>query len=117
MPSSSGWAPVSALISVDLPAPFSPMSECTSPPYIRKSTPSSAVSLPKRTVAPCISTNGDGSLMVTFCSYGPARGQRRLDLATIARCTTTKISSRAPIVMRVQDCSAPRYEIAVLIMP
>ena len=50
-PASSGSAPVIALIRVDLPAPFSPMSEWTSPGNIRKSTASSAASAPKRTVA------------------------------------------------------------------
>ena len=41
-----------ALIRVDFPAPFSPISECTSPGNSRKSTPSSAASAPKNTVAP-----------------------------------------------------------------
>ena len=40
-PRTAASAPVIALIRVDLPAPFSPMSECTSPGNSRKSTPSS----------------------------------------------------------------------------
>src|SRR5687768_14374626 len=58
-PAVSGRAPVIALISVDLPAPFSPIRECTSPGKSRKST---AASTPKRTVAPLTCRMGRCSL-------------------------------------------------------
>src|SRR4051794_16173255 len=57
-PSERGSAPVIALIKVDLPAPFSPMSECTSPGNSRKSTASRAASAPKYTVPPASSSTG-----------------------------------------------------------
>src|SRR5579863_9102110 len=42
IPESAASAPVMILTSVDLPAPFSPTSACTSPAWIAKSTPFSA---------------------------------------------------------------------------
>ena len=48
---------------------------------------------------------------------GTALYLRRDDRATMNRCTTTKISSRAPMKIRVQACEAPRNEITVLIVP
>ena len=39
-PSSGWWAPASTLISVDLPAPFWPSRQCTSPARTSRSTPS-----------------------------------------------------------------------------
>ena len=45
-------------MSVDLPAPFSPMSECTSPGNMRKSTPSSAFTPGKVIEMPRISMTG-----------------------------------------------------------
>ena len=110
-------APVSALMSVDLPAPFSPMSEWTSPANIRKSTSSSAVSLPKRTVAPCTSSQRPTGHRSFWLDMVALLAVDWLIWTTMTRCTTTNISSRAPIVIRVHDCSAPRNEIAVLIMP
>ena len=50
-PSSAGWTPERIFISVDLPAPFSPTSACTSPARRSKSTRSSAV-----TPAKCLVT-------------------------------------------------------------
>ena len=41
-PSSGWWAPASTLIRVDLPAPFWPSRQCTSPGATSRSTPSSA---------------------------------------------------------------------------
>ena len=42
LPASGAYTPVSTLISVDLPAPFCPMSACTSPARSVSSTPASA---------------------------------------------------------------------------
>src|SRR4051812_5720991 len=42
VPASGGYTPVRTLISVDLPAPFWPMSACTSPARNVSSTPASA---------------------------------------------------------------------------
>ncbi len=57
-PESTGSAPFSALITVDLPAPFSPMTVCTSPAYSCTSTPSSAVTPGNATVTPRSSMSG-----------------------------------------------------------
>ena len=46
------------LISVDLPAPLSPSSATTSPRWTSRSTPSIAVTAPKRFVAPRIASAG-----------------------------------------------------------
>ena len=51
-PSSAGWTPERIFISVDLPAPFSPMSAWTSPARRSKSTRSSAVTPAKRLLTP-----------------------------------------------------------------
>src|SRR6476619_7098473 len=45
-------------ISVDLPAPFSPTSACTSPRSTEKFTPSSATEAPKRFVIPSMRSSG-----------------------------------------------------------
>ena len=65
-----------ALMSVDLPAPFSPMSECTSPGNMRKSTPSIAASAPKRTVAPVSSQQRRGVVHQAIIACGCARDRR-----------------------------------------
>src|SRR6476660_9583505 len=59
VPPSMPYTPVSVLIKVDFPAPFSPMSACTSPGRSRKPTPSSALTPGKPTVMSRISTTGD----------------------------------------------------------
>src|SRR5690349_2898712 len=46
VPESGWWTPVSVLIRVDLPAPFSPHSACTDPPYSSSDTPRRAATLP-----------------------------------------------------------------------
>src|SRR4051794_3608974 len=51
-PPSGGYTPVSTLIKVDLPAPFSPTSACTSPAWSSSETPSSAVTPAKCFVMP-----------------------------------------------------------------
>ena len=53
-----GQAPARIFISVLLPAPLLPTSPCTSPARSEKSTPSSAVSPPKRLETPRHSSNG-----------------------------------------------------------
>ena len=57
---SSGWcAPASTLISVDLPAPFWPSRQCTSPARTSRSTPSSARTPGNCLTMPRISSSGD----------------------------------------------------------
>jgi hypothetical protein len=59
------------LISVDFPAPFSPMSACTSPGWSRSETPSRARTLPKVMEMSRISTTGRGASDEAF---GPFAG-------------------------------------------
>src|SRR5688572_6660005 len=74
----SGWTnPNRQFISVDLPAPFSPTSACTSPRRIWRSTASSASSDPNRLVIPCISTAGAGPAAATWSFIDGVGGRRR----------------------------------------
>ena len=57
------YTPVSALIIVDFPAPFSPMRAWTSPGYRRRSTPSRALTPGNSIVIPFITTIGCLSTM------------------------------------------------------
>src|SRR5258708_6471896 len=52
VPGSGQWTPETSLISVDLPDPFSPTRQWTSPAITSQSTPSSATTPPKRLDAP-----------------------------------------------------------------
>src|SRR5699024_9116545 len=63
VPESIWYTPVRALINVDFPAPFSPISVCTSPGNIRKSTPSSALTPGNEIEMSCISTIGSAAVM------------------------------------------------------
>src|SRR5258708_28758122 len=56
LPASLGYTPVSTLISVDLPAPFCPISACTSPANRRRPTPCSTRT-PKKLLAMPDSSN------------------------------------------------------------
>src|SRR4051794_18311431 len=58
VPASMSYTPVSALMSVDFPAPFSPMRACTSPGSSRNVTPSSALTPGKLMLISHISTTG-----------------------------------------------------------
>ena len=60
VPSSGWWAPASTLISVDLPAPFWPSRQCTSPARTSRSTPSRARTPGNVLTMPCISSSGVG---------------------------------------------------------
>src|SRR5215216_4512258 len=57
-------------MSVDFPAPFSPMTECTSPARSTKSTPSSASTPGKWMVMPRMETSG-GASMSTGMRHSP----------------------------------------------
>src|SRR5690606_15199008 len=57
VPESGVWTPASTFISVDLPAPFSPMRAWTSPRRRSKSTPRRAGAPPKDLVMPSIATS------------------------------------------------------------
>src|SRR6476646_4192451 len=57
-PSSGGCTPVSTLISVDFPAPFSPTRACTSPAWSSRDTASSAVTPAKCFVTPTAARTG-----------------------------------------------------------
>src|ERR687896_784923 len=68
----SGWcAPDNTLMSVDLPAPFWPSRQCTSPARTSRSTPSSARTPGKDLTTPCTSSNG-----------GPPDGEGEEDIST-----------------------------------
>src|SRR3954452_11202121 len=60
-PSSPGWIPAIALISVDLPAPLSPTRATTSPASTSKSTPVRASTAPKRLLTPRASRSRFGT--------------------------------------------------------
>src|SRR4051812_16538074 len=53
LPASGAYTPVSTLIKVDLPAPFCPISACTSPARSVSSTPSSACTPGNAREMPC----------------------------------------------------------------
>src|SRR3954469_1629353 len=53
-----GSSPLSRLISVDLPAPFVPMTACTSPTCRSSATPLTAARPPKRRVSPLARSSG-----------------------------------------------------------
>src|SRR2546430_5029373 len=76
-PESAGWTPVKTLISVDLPAPFCPMTEWTSPAKRRKSTADKAWTPGKRFEMPFISSTGTASL-IAFSVGGGAATKARL---------------------------------------
>src|SRR3954469_2517378 len=82
-PESSRMTPVIARIRVDFPAPFSPISEWTSPGNIRKSTFESAASPANRTDAPLTSTTGSTCIVASrsLSALGDA------DHTTIGRCS------------------------------
>ncbi len=65
-PLSIAYTPVSALMSVDFPAPFSPIREWISPGRSEKSTWSSASTPGKLMVMPRICTMGETSLSAGF---------------------------------------------------
>src|SRR3954447_9917279 len=58
VPASRAYAPVSTLISVDLPAPFCPMRACTSAGAITSRAWRKAGTPPKALSTPCISSSG-----------------------------------------------------------
>jgi len=58
VPSSGWWKPESTLISVDLPAPFWPIRQCTSPARTSRSTPSRARTPGNSLTMPVIWSNG-----------------------------------------------------------
>src|SRR3954465_14369679 len=70
-PASGRWTPVRTLMSVDLPAPFWPITAWTSPGKRRKSTPRSAWTPEKRFEIPCTSSTGIASL-TDFTSRRPS---------------------------------------------
>src|SRR3954454_24457120 len=70
------WTPVSALISVDFPAPFSPIRAWISPGSKRKSTPSSAFTPGKSMVTPFMATTGAWALPDTGVVMATSFGTR-----------------------------------------
>src|SRR4051812_23184795 len=76
VPESIGYTPVRALMSVDLPAPFSPMRVWTSPARSEKSTASSALTPGNEIVMPRISTTGGTSTSAMVQVLFVKRGRR-----------------------------------------
>src|SRR5690242_15016690 len=68
-PASSGYAPVSTLIRVDFPAPFSPSSAWISPGKSRKSTSDSARTAAKCLLIPVICRTGLADVMRALPSF------------------------------------------------
>src|SRR5262245_17882903 len=74
VPASNAQTPVSTLMSVDLPAPFCPMSALTSPPRSVRSTPSSARTPGKLRPMPRACRTGRASaLIAASCAAGMSR--------------------------------------------
>src|ERR1035437_3328608 len=71
VPLSIWYTPVNALMRVDLPAPFSPLSEWTSPERNEKSTLSSASTPGNLMVIPLICTMGGTSLSARLVTREP----------------------------------------------
>src|SRR5437867_317507 len=73
----SGWTlPLRTPISVDLPAPFSPRTVCTSPGSRSKSTPASAVTWSNRFVMPWSSRRRVSDKVSALCGRRGAPGGR-----------------------------------------
>src|SRR4249919_3467708 len=68
-PASGRWTPARILTSVDLPAPFSPTSPCTSPPKSSMSPSSSAWTAPKLFWACSRASMGSGCEVVTIVGW------------------------------------------------
>ena len=116
-PVANGSAPVMALIRVDLPAPFSPMSEWTSPGKTRKSTWSSAASAPKCTVAPVSSRSGCAAARRAGAGSAAAGLSSALRSGDDHTLHHDEEQQQRPTVICVQACSAPMNEMMVLIVP
>ena len=85
-PGRARCTPATSLISVDLPQPFSPTRQCTSPGSTSQSIRSSAITPPKRLLTPVSRRNGAiGGIVVagapcgapSRCVRGPCRPARR----------------------------------------
>src|SRR3954447_3763574 len=74
-PGSGWWTPATSLIRVDLPQPFSPTRQCTSPGSTSQSTRSRAVTPVKRLVTPTRRSRGAGAAM-GLAAPGEGRGGR-----------------------------------------
>src|SRR4051812_21135136 len=76
-PASGRWTPEIVLISVDLPAPFSPSSACTSPARTSKLTPFSARTPGKRLEMPRSSRKGGALVILPGQYYRASRRSTR----------------------------------------
>src|SRR3954463_2993235 len=107
---SSGWCtPASTLISVDLPAPFWPSRQWTSPARTSRSTPPRALTPGKRLTMPVITSSGEASLpglmlrnVDPLLNTGQAKVENPSDESpspprSIRLCFTTKVTSAAPL--------------------
>jgi hypothetical protein len=74
------------LISVDLPAPFSPASTCTSPPQHSKSTPVRTGTAPNRLPMPRMRSIGAGASMGLISSRGADKLLPYNDRRGLAHC-------------------------------
>src|SRR5580704_17369159 len=104
-PSSCACTPLSILMSVDFPAPFSPSSACTSPGSTSKLTPRKARTPPKLLATPVTRTNGcgdggdvtaaGGSFIVALPCCGMER-RRREDVGVEERSGTLRAFALLP---------------------
>src|SRR4051794_27037298 len=91
-PESLAYTPVSTLISVDLPAPFCPISACTSPGATSKRTSRNAGAPRNDLLMPCIESRSSGRSATDGPSFlgdeppCPCRQHRALQRARCCRC-------------------------------
>ena len=84
LPASARYAPASTFIKVDLPAPFSPTSACTSPRLTSNETPSSARTPGNTFTIPLITSNGPKASLLNklrssgTCPKAPRQARVRL---------------------------------------
>src|SRR6185295_2208138 len=83
VPASGACTPKITLQRVDLPAPFSPSRQWTSPARTESETPSRAVTVPNRFVRPASSSKGAGGSGLQ--NFDLAREQVLLDLVELGR--------------------------------
>src|SRR3954470_21874938 len=98
VPPSGWWKPESTLISVDLPAPFWPSRQCTSPGRTSRSTPSRARTPGNDLVMPFMVSSGVSgaeSAMAVPLAAGAGRFQGRAEQGAVLGEETERWEERA----------------------